>query len=59
MARGQLTFKQSDLKRAVRATEDAGIKVARVEIDKTGKIVLVAASASAEQRSDRNEWDDV
>ena len=42
MSRGQQTFKQSDLTKALKAMVKAGI-VGRVEIDKNGKIVIVTA----------------
>lgn len=41
MSRGPLTFKGTDVTRAIRATMAAGIAVARVEIDKDGKIVII------------------
>lgn len=42
MSRGPLTFKQQDVTRAVRAVVAAGVEVARVEVGKDGKIVVVA-----------------
>jgi hypothetical protein len=44
MARRPCSFKEVDLKRAIRATMSAGIAVARVEIDKDGKIVIVTSA---------------
>lgn len=45
--RGRLsTFRISDVKRAVKAAQDAGLVVARVEID-GGKILIVAAEPGA------------
>jgi hypothetical protein len=41
MSRGQQTFKQRDVTKALKATVKAGIAVGRVEIDKNGKIVIV------------------
>jgi hypothetical protein len=46
MARGPCTFKQQDLSRAVRGMHAAGVGVARVEIDKAGKIVIVTQEAN-------------
>ncbi len=59
MARGALTFRQKDLTRALRATLAAGVSVQRIEIDKNGKIIVVAGmpestSVSGDQQ---NEWD--
>lgn len=62
MARGPCTFRQQDVTRALRATVAAGIEVARVEIDRSGKIVLVTGKPSGpvvEQRPEANEWDGV
>jgi predicted aspartyl protease len=62
MSRGQQTFKQSDVTKALKATVKAGIAVGRVEIDKNGKIVIVTArleDAANGATLGRNEWDGV
>jgi hypothetical protein len=41
MSRGPATFKRRDITRAVKAIEAAGLSVARVEVDRAGKIVIV------------------
>ena len=38
MSRGECTFRQRDVTAALKAVRDAGVEVARVEIDKEGKI---------------------
>jgi len=43
MARGPTTFRQRDVAAAIKAVRHAGIEVARVEIDKTGKIVIISS----------------
>jgi DNA-binding MarR family transcriptional regulator len=61
MSRGQQTFKQSDVTRALKATVKAGIPVGRVEIDKDGRIVIVTArpeDAADARKSEKNEWDE-
>jgi len=61
MSRGQQTFKQRDLTKAIKATVKAGITVERVEIDKDGKIIIVTAKAEGAENEDnqeRNEWDE-
>ena len=62
MSRGQQTFKQSDVTKALKATVKAGIAVERVEIDKGGKIVIVTAKpedAANGEKLEENEWDGV
>jgi hypothetical protein len=51
MARGKLSFRQSDVTRAIKAAIAAGIDVARVEIDKEGKIVIVTGKPDPVQNS--------
>ena len=62
MSRGQQTFKQRDVTKALKATVKAGIAIERVEIDKDGKIVIVATRPEAAANSEKlgkNEWDGV
>jgi predicted aspartyl protease len=58
MSRGSCKFKQRDVTRALRGTVKAGIEVRRIEIDKEGKIVVVAGRPSPEGEP-VNEWDNV
>lgn len=51
-------FKQSDVKRAVAGMIAAGLSVARVEIDLTGKIVVHPGRPTIAPRND-NEWEDL
>jgi hypothetical protein len=44
MSKGPSTFHKLDVKRAIQAVELAGKKVARVEIDKAGKIIPFPAN---------------
>jgi len=58
MARGQLAFKQRDAARALRATKAAGLTVERMEIDRSGKIIIIVDNASCCVDTGRdNEWD--
>jgi len=62
MSRGQQTFKQRDLTKAIKATAKAGIAIERVEIDKGGKIIIVTSKiedAVNVDNSEKNEWDGV
>jgi len=62
MSRGQQTFKQRDLTKAIKATVKAGITVERVEIDKDGKIIIVftkVEDAAIGKKPGKNEWDGV
>jgi hypothetical protein len=55
MARAPAIFRQQDVTRAFRAAKAAGVRVARVEIDRDGKIVIVTADEL--ERREANEWD--
>jgi hypothetical protein len=61
MPRGPATFRQRDLSAAIKAAVAAGCAIARVEVGKDGRIVLVLVTG--EERSLAagcdNEWDDV
>ncbi|WP_298106488.1 hypothetical protein [Bradyrhizobium sp.] len=60
MSRGVQTFRQADLTKALKGAVAAGINVDRIEIDRAGKIVVVAGAAGKDTpESDANEWDDV
>jgi hypothetical protein len=54
MARGPLLFKQSDVARAFRAAQEAGLKV-RVDISKHGNLSIVPISEDVLPQT--NEWD--
>ena len=56
MPRPAAGFRQTDLARAVRGAKAGGMKVARIEIDPSGKIVLIAESHAAEPRADLDHW---
>jgi hypothetical protein len=56
MSRDPCTFKQSDMVRAIKAAVAAGVEIARVEVDKEGKIVIIAGKPG-EQIGEGNEWD--
>lgn len=57
MAHGPLTFRQRDVAAAIRAAKAAGCEVARIEIDRAGKIVIITAQGDQPQ-PERNEWDE-
>jgi hypothetical protein len=62
MARGPTTFRQRDVAAAIRAARQAGIEVARVEVDKAGKITIVTTKSiveAPETVDEKNEWDEV
>jgi hypothetical protein len=61
MSRGQQTFKQRDVTKALKATVKAGIAVKRVEIETSGKIVVVTAGKREADADtpEKNEWDEV
>ncbi len=59
MARAPSTFRQQDVTRAVKAVAAAGVHIARIEIDKSGKIVIITADATGRlgETKEANEWD--
>ena len=56
MARAPSTFRQQDVTRAVKAVRCAGMDIARVEISRDGRIIIVVPAVAAQTR-DENEWD--
>ena len=44
MARAPSTFRQNDVTRAVKATKAAGVDIARIEIAKDGRIVIITTA---------------
>jgi hypothetical protein len=59
MGHGPCTFKEVDLVRALKAAKRAGVEVARAEIAKDGKIVLVLnRDRKVPTISEPNEWDE-
>ena len=59
MSRGAQTFKQGDVTKALKGAVAAGLDVKRVEIDRDGKIVVVAGQPEPALSPDGNEWDTV
>jgi hypothetical protein len=59
MGRGPCIFKQGDVTRAVKGARAAGVEVQRIEIDKDGRIVIVAGEPeeNGEATKGQNEWD--
>lgn len=57
MKRGRCTFREADVRRAVRAVEAAGKEVAAVEIGGDGKIRIVVGKPCEQGSHTVNEWD--
>lgn len=58
MSRAPSTFRQRDLTAAVKAVIAGGCQVARAEVDKDGKIVIVARKPGEdESKAEPSEWD--
>jgi hypothetical protein len=58
MSKGLQIFKQTDLLRAIKTFQKAGLPVARAEIDRDGKIVVVTGEANSKEGR-ANEWDHI
>jgi hypothetical protein len=52
MARAPSAFRQQDVTKAVKAVAAAGVDIARVEIGRDGRIVVVVQRSSASQQDD-------
>ena len=59
MSRRPCVFRQRDVTRAVKAVAAAGVTVAKVEVDKDGKIVVVVGEAGKTDAPTENSWDSV
>jgi hypothetical protein len=46
VSRTPATFKQRDVKAAIKAAVDAGVSVARIEVDREGRIIIIAGKPS-------------
>jgi hypothetical protein len=57
MPKGLQIFKQTDLLRVIRTFQKAGLPIARAEIDRDGKIVVVAGEGKTKEEEGVTEWD--
>jgi hypothetical protein len=59
--RAPSTFRQQDVTRAIKAALAAGVNIARIEIDKSGKIIIITTDApnAHSERGEINEWDSI
>ena len=48
MSRGLQIFRQTDVAKAIKAAQNAGLDVQRFEIDRAGKIVIITRKAVSE-----------
>jgi hypothetical protein len=58
MTRRLPSFTQTELSRAVKAVQAGGVAVARIEIEPTGKIIIVSGAGIADstERTPLEEW---
>ena len=59
MARGPCKLKKADITRAINAARTCGLEIARVEIDISGRIVIVAGKPVEIENENKNPWDEV
>jgi hypothetical protein len=57
MSRASATFKQRDVKAALKAAFAAGAETARVEVDKGGRLVIVASKPRQPMSTGNGGWD--
>ena len=57
--RGPSTFKQRDLTAALKSARAAGVILARIEVDKTGRIILIPDHPETEHNPNVvDDWED-
>jgi hypothetical protein len=60
MPRAPTTFRQRDVAAAIKAARAAGCIVARVEVGKDGRIILIlTGKEQPDNKTEANEWDNV
>lgn len=66
MSRGPCTFRERDVKAALKVVRESHLEIARVEIDKDGKIIIITGKPAEncdapEMKENRgaNEWDSI
>ena len=60
MSRSISVFRQQDVTRAIKGVTAAGMNIAQIEIDRDGKIVIIAAAGPRLQGGgEENSWDRV
>lgn len=52
-------FTQTDLKRAVKGVEEAGVRVGLIKIDANGTILIYPVGTAPKPTDGGNSWDDV
>ena len=57
MSRRPAIITQTEIKQAVKAVVDAGVEVARVEVNKDGRIVVFAGKLGEPLSSESGSWD--
>ena len=57
MSKGMQIFKETDLRRAIKAFQKLGLPIAGAEIHRDGKIVVVVGEGKTVQESTVNEWE--
>jgi hypothetical protein len=57
MPRSPCTFRQSELTRALKGAQAAGIEINRIEIDQDGRIIMLLGTPTAAPLEEPNEWD--
>lgn len=62
MSRGPQTFRQRDVTAALKAAKAAGCEVARIEVGKDGRIIVILATGKEKPLDEicrQNEWDEI
>jgi hypothetical protein len=59
MSRGPQRFRESEMRRAIKAARSAGIEIARIEVGPDGRVSLVPGKVDEVNDDGFNPWDKV
>jgi hypothetical protein len=59
MPREKCRFRKSEMTRAIKGVEAAGLGIARIDVGSDGRITIVPGTPEATEKRPDNEWDEV
>lgn len=55
MPRGDCHFRKRDMRIAIKAAQEAGVEIGRIEVDNDGKIIIIPAKEAAKTATNEPE----